>query len=196
MLTRRRLAVAAGAVALLVGGVYAAYFGAATAATADRLGVTNGSSVNSFSDLRVGEVFDLGAYVRNRSDTTVTLRPASLSTVPRHVRLLHELFIKGPYIGSRGWPPAQGKPGARGYSTARLDGYRLRPGEQGSIALGFVADHPGIYLVGPLVLHADVTGLFGLTFRASQPEGAYGLICAGVRKTRCDATFKSLSPKP
>lgn len=137
--------------------------------------------------LRVGQSDDFGVEVENASsDTTLTLRSVSLPNgLPPHVHLQHVIDT---YIGlllTSGWPVNSDEGPV--FPTVPLDGARVPPGKTSFVVLVLVADQPGAYVVGPVTIHAEVPGPFGIPIPIEQTLTQYGVLCPGVSASVCHA---------
>lgn len=139
------------------------------------------------SGLRVGQPEDFGVELENvSSDTTLTLRSVSLPNgLPPHVHLQHVVYTTTGILGTRGWPVNSDS--GPTIPTVPLDGARVPPGGKSFAVLVLVADRPGAYVVGPVTIHAEVPGPFGIPIPIEQTLTQYGVLCPGVTKSACDA---------
>lgn len=139
------------------------------------------------SGLRVGQSEDFGVSIENvSSDTTLTLRSVSLPNgLPPHVHLQHVVYTTIGILGTRGWPvnSDSGPP----FPTVPLDGARVPPRGQPFVVLVLMADQPGAYVVGPVTIHAEVPGPFGIPIPIEQTLTQYGVLCPGVIPSACHA---------
>jgi hypothetical protein len=157
----------------------------------------NGSAVTGFDSVKVGETVDLGLiFGKTLTNQSVVMRPVTLPRgLPKHVRLVHMGLTTGSmFLSAYGWPPSAGSPVI--FPVHRLDGYVLPPGTPAEVALGFVADRPGIFVVGPFMVHAEVPGIFGFIPIGRTPVEMsyhqYVVICVRVGERRCAAAGRTV----
>ena len=155
--------------------------------------------------LNPGDAFALGIMIGNDSDKEIVLAPMTPArNLPSGARLGDQAVLDpaeqkghGGFILGVGWPPS--KPGWS-FAIHPVSGYHLPPHHQVEVVLSFMAQAPGVYIVGPFSAHATVPGILpaGL-FRASieYTYSQYGEMCVQVSAAACESAKKrvpGLSP--
>jgi hypothetical protein len=157
------------------------------------LAASHSLSVIGDPDMRVGEVFDFGVAIGNVSpDVSLVMRPATLPHgLPPHLQLLHQVLTYQGVLGDHGWPV--GSLDGRHVITSPLDGARVAPGAQPIVVLAVVADRPGVYVVGPVTIHAEAPGPLGIgALPAEQTYMQYAVICIEQSRQACDAAQQQI----
>ena len=157
------------------------------------LATSHSISVIGDPGVRVGEVFDFGVAIGNVSpDVTLVMRPATLPHgLPPHLQLLHQVLTYQGVLGDHGWPV--GSLDGRHVVTSPLDGARVAPGVKPIVVLAVVADQPGTFIVGPVTIHAEAPGPFGIgALAAEQTYPQYAVICIEQPQQACEAAQQQI----
>ena len=177
--------IAASALTLVV--LLAVWGALAHARAQGTLAPSNGTSAIRNPGLRVGQSFDFGVAIANTSaDTTLTLRSVSLPNgTPAHVHLQHVVYSTIGLLGDHGWPVNSDDGPVK--PTVPLDGARVAPGSKPIVVLVLMADQPGVYVIGPVTVHADVPGPLGISIPIEQTLTQFAVLCPGATESACHA---------
>jgi hypothetical protein len=148
-----------------------------------------GKTLTGYTAGRVGQVVDFMVDAENSSPRPFTLRSVGpAARVPTHLRLVHATVLTGSMFSATiGWPP---RPPVGGpvYPTRSIAGYQVPAGAHVAVLLSFMADQPGVYIVGPVTFQADVVNVPALptgSVPVSTTEPQYLALCVQVSLQRC-----------
>jgi len=159
-----------------------------------------------------GRIYDVGYAFDFTSDQPLRFRPATWPDgLPQNVRIVHEVLMlswdqpvqrNGAYIDSMqagyDWPPQDQNPSGRLHFTFHdINGYVFRPPVRinpnanphhlrVTIMVAFQPNAPGIYTLGPIIVHAKMFGSSGSSSGSSGAEysrtsNQYSVLCIGQR---------------
>ncbi len=140
-----------------------------------------------FVQVKTGQVVNWGIPIVALNDATML--PASPSFPKSRFDLYRQTLMPGPTGLTDvcvGWPPC---PGTTYPTKVAVSGYHIKSNQIRDLVVSFVPQNPGIYLIGPLLLHWKATGNFpDSLFSASDATEnlhQFVLVCVQVDSGRC-----------